>query len=316
MSSHYTQIYNTYSIIARDAETGQLGVAVQTHQIGVGRVVPWAMPGVGAIATQSLTNIAFGAMGMSLLRAGIAAPQVVEALAATDSNLSRRQFAVIDANGRTGAFTGTGCIREAGHFAGDGYSVQANMMARKTVILAMREAYQQTKGDLATRMLAVLFAAQREGGDLRGMQSAALKIVPGSKDAPDWQTDYDIRVDEHHSPLDELARLVSIRQAQLIDADGHRLLQNGDVTTALARWKQAREAAPNQEEIPFWQAVALADARPDTQSLSIAARILALALEDNDRRDHWLDLVGRLEECGFIQRKGAAQELLTALKAT
>ncbi len=310
------QLYTTYSIVARDSATGNLGVAVQTHQLGVGRVVPWALPGVGAIATQSLVNVSFGPMGLAMLRSGVAAARVLSALIATDDNADRRQLAVIDARGQAMAHTGQGCIREAGHYVGEGYSVQANMMTRTTVIQAMRLAYEKASGDLAQRMLLALRAAQEEDGDIRGMQSAALRVVSGSADAPEWQTIYDLRVDEHPRPLEELSRLVQMRRAQLIDGEGHSLLNAGNVTGALAKWKEARDTAPDMEELAFWQAVTLADIRPDSQSVSLASRILELALEKESRRDQWLDLIMRLDECGLIKRQGAAQELLAALKGT
>lgn len=306
-------ICNTYSIVAHDLVTGDLGVAVQTHQIGVGRIVPWLAPGVGTIATQALVNVSFGPMGLTLLRQGASASQVVAALIATDAGAEQRQIAIVDGYGQVAAHTGKNCIREAGHHTGEGYSVQANMMTRKTVVPAMVAAYEDSTGDLATRMLAALYAAQLEDGDIRGMQSAAIKIVSGSKDTPEWQSIYDIRVDEHETPLEELTRLVNLRRGQLLDAEGHALLTAGDVPGALIKWKQARETAPDLEEIAFWQAVTLADTRPDEQSVSIAGRILAIALENHERRDQWLDLIGRLAECGMLREVETATRLIDAM---
>ena len=305
-------LFSTYSVVARDPETGDLGVAVQTHQMGVGRVVPWLLPGVGALATQSLANISFGPAGLALLREGVPAPQVVAALVASDSLAHRRQLAVVDAQGRAAAHTGAGCIAAAGHRVGEGYSVQANMMTNPTVVDAMAAAFEQVSGDLAQRMLAALAAAQAEGGDIRGMQSAALKVVPGDAAQPAWAARYDLRVDEHDNPLAELARLARLRRAQLADARGHEALQAGDRAGALALWAQARAQAPELEELAFWQALALADAHADVDG---AAAILRPALANDPRRDHWLDLIQRLSVCGLIEREGAGEDLIATLLA-
>jgi uncharacterized Ntn-hydrolase superfamily protein len=308
----YAALFSTYSIVARDPETGELGVAVQTHQMCVGRVVPWLLPGVGALATQSLSNISFGPVGLTLLREGVPAPHVAAALIASDGLAHRRQFAVVDAEGRAAAHTGTGCIAAAGHRLGAGYSVQANMMTNPTVMDAMAAAYEQASGDLAQRMLAALAAAQAEGGDIRGMQSAALKVVPGDASQPDWATRYDLRVDEHDNPLTELARLARLRGAQLTDARGHEALSTGNRGEALALWAQARAQAPELEEMAFWQALALADDHADIEA---AVAILRSTLAADPRRDHWLDLIQRLSVCGLIEREGAGEDLIAALLA-
>ena len=311
---YFQDILNTYSIVAYDAETGQMGGAVQTHQMSVGRIIPFAQPGVGVIASQSMVNMSYGPLGIDLLKAGIPPARIIDALTASDPGSARRQLAVLDARGEAAAFTGEKCIREASHFVGKGYSVQANMMMRTTVIDAMRKAYEGTRGDLAERMMATLRAAQAEDGDMRGMQSAALRIVPSAVGSKPWEIVYDLRVDEAENPIVELDRLVRLRRAQLIDNQGHELLSKGDVTGALSKWKMARDMAPSLEELPFWQAVSLAEQRPDDQAISLAARILALMTADNDRRDAWIELVVRLGECGLISRPGAVEELLEALQ--
>ncbi len=307
----YTQaLFSTYSIVARDNETGQLGVAVQTHQMCVGAVVPWLAPGVGAIATQSLTNISFGPIGLAMLKAGVPAHKVVEALVASDDNAQVRQVAVVDAAGRVGAWTGPGCIPEAGHHIGEGYSVQANMMTASTVVPAMADAYERAQGDLAQRMLAALEAAQAEGGDIRGMQSAALKVVDGTLN-PTWPYIYDLRVDEHEEPVRELARLVRLRHAQLVEQQGYEALEQGDRERALSLWAMARAEAPELEELPFWQAITLADDAGDAQA---GADLLLPVLRNDPRREHWLDLIARLQQCGLIKRSGAGDELLSLLR--
>lgn len=303
-------LFSTYSIVARDRETGQLGVAVQTHQMCVGAVVPWLAPGIGAIATQSLTNVSFGPIGLAMLKAGVPAPKVIEALVASDDNAQVRQVAAVDASGRVGAWTGPGCIPEASHHIGDGYSVQANMMTASSVVPAMADAYERTQGDLAQRMLAALEAAQAEGGDIRGMQSAALKVVD-SKPNPAWPYVYDLRVDEHEEPVRELARLVRLRHAQLVEQQGYQALEQGDRARALSLWAAARAEAPELEELAFWQAVTLADDAGDAQT---GAELLRPVLRDDPRRDHWLDLIARLQQCGLIKRSGAGDELLSLLR--
>lgn len=306
-------ICHTFSIVARDSETGALGVAVQTHQIGVGRLVPFLVPGVGAIATQSLVNVSFGPMGLAMLRQGVAADKVIAALVASDEGEARRQVACVDADGNAAAHTGTGCIPHAGHHVGDGYSVQANMMTNDTVVDAMRDAYENTAGDLSARMMAALFAAQEQDGDIRGMQSAALKIVPGDPSLPGWTTLYDLRVDEHERPLDELARLVKLQRAHHINGEGYALLDSGDLAGTLEKWSQARQIAPGNEETGFWQAVSLADRKPTDDSVRTAAAIFNEAMAGEGRRQHWIDLIGRLQDVGLIERDGAGDELIQAI---
>lgn len=310
MKHHHAELLSTYSIVARDAETGHMGVAVQTHQMCVGAIVAWMLPGVGVVATQSLVNISFGLIALAMLREGVDAPHVVDALVASDPDAHRRQAAVVDAQGRVGVWTGDGCIPEAMHHTGTGYSVQANMMTNPTVVPAMAKAYEGTTGDLAARMLAALEAAQVEGGDIRGMQSASLKIVPGDASKPDWHTEYDLRVDEHDNPLRELARLVRLRRALLLDNKGYDLLQQDQQEQALAQWAEARAQAPEMEELPFWQAITLADKPANIQ---MAAKILRPALANDPRRAHWIDLIRRLQICGLLERAGAGEELIQAL---
>ncbi len=312
MKFHYSELFSTYSIVARDPETGELGVAVETHQMTVGRMVPFLLPGIGAIATQSLVNVSFGPMGLAMLRQGVPAAHVVAGLVASDENAHRRQLAVVDSQGRAAAHTGSGCIADAQHHVGEGYSVQANMMTRTTVIPAMMQAYENAKGDLAQRMVAALEAAQAEDGDIRGMQSAALKVVSGDSNDAEWKSLYDLRVDEHAEPVVELARLVRMRHAQRVDERGYELLTAGNRAEALALWAQARAEAPELEEVAFWQAVKLADEHSDIET---AAEILRPVLANDPRREHWIDLVQRLAICGILEREGADAELIAALNA-
>lgn len=310
MRFNHAHLFSTYSIVARDPETGWLGVAVQTHQMSVGRIVPWLLPGVGALATQSLSNVSFGPMGLAMLKEGVPAPRVMAALVASDEGAHRRQLGVVDAHGTAAAWTGTGCIAEAGHYVGEGYTVQANMMTRNTVVAAMSRAYETTPGNLAERMLAALVAAQAEDGDIRGMQSAALKVVPGDPTAAAWTTLYDLRVDEHVTPVKELGRLVRLVGAKLISNQADDAFDQGKRDEALAGWHAARDKAPELEELAFWQAVTLADSGGDVET---AAGILRPVLAEDPRREHWIDLLRRLEACGLIEKAGVAEALIALL---
>ncbi len=311
MSLRYN-LFSTYSIVARDPASGQLGVAVQTHQMCVGSQIIWTQPGLGAVITQSVANISYAPLAGAMLREGIPPERIIAALVASDDRPEVRQVAVVDAQGRATAFTGIGCIREAGHHTGEGYSVQANMMDRPTVVKAMAAAFEAASGDLARRMLAALQAAQAEGGDIRGMQSAALKVVPADRAARAWAVDYDLRVDEHANPVSELARLVRLRHSQVTDEAGYAALAAGDRARALALWQAAREEAPELEETAFWQAIALADEHNDVPA---AAALLAPALADDPRRAHWLDLIERLAACGIVRHGDRAEALVKAVKA-
>jgi len=172
-----SQLAHTYSIVARDPETGEMGVAVESHYFAVGSAVTWAEAGVGIVATQALVEPAYGKLGLDLMRAGKSAPDTLTGLVASDAANAVRQVAMLDAEGRAAAHTGASTISEAGHIIGEGFSVQANMMLRPTVWPAMAETYQSAKGELVDRLLAVLDAAEGEGGDIRGRQSAAILVV-------------------------------------------------------------------------------------------------------------------------------------------
>jgi uncharacterized Ntn-hydrolase superfamily protein len=219
--------------------------------------------------------------------------------------------ALVDRQGVAVAHTGDACINYAGHFVGAGYSVQANMMTRDTVISAMSYAYENSTEHLAGRLIAALRAAQVEDGDIRGSQSAALLIVSGDSEIPNWKADYDVRVDEHPAPVEELARIVQIRRAQHRDTEGYALLEDGDLHGALEKWAEARALTPDQEELSYWQAVTLADQH--AEHVLTAADIFRSAFDAHPRRQHWLDLIKRLEACGLIVRAGAGEELRRAI---
>jgi uncharacterized Ntn-hydrolase superfamily protein len=270
----------TYSIVARDPQTGDLGVAVQSHYFQVGPVVPWAASGVGAIATQSMVNVSYGPIGLEMLRNGFTADQTLKALTSGDAMPEVRQAAVVDVSGRVAAHTGTRCIPAAGHRTGDGFSCQANLMERDTVWDAMAEAFEQTKGSLAERMMVALEAAEAEGGDIRGKQSAAMLVVRGTPSGRSWEDRIvDLRVEDHPEPLPELRRLLTIRRAYDADAEADQLDEKGDHDGARAKRVEAQRLAPDNVELKFWAGIAIAE----TGDLDKASELIAEAVRADPR---------------------------------
>lgn len=250
---------HTFSIVARDPATGEMGVAVQSHWFGVGRLVTWARAGVGVVATQSVVEIAYGPKGLALMEQGRPAPDALAQLVAEDEGRDLRQVAMVDAQGRVATHTGARCIAEAGHVVGDGFSVQANMMLNDSVWPAMARAYREARGDLAERLLRALEAAQDAGGDVRGKQSAAILIVPAEATDKPWEdVVMELRVEDHATPIAELRRLVTLHRAYDRMNRGDELLGKGEVEAALAEYRAAAEMAPDIAELPFWHAVTLA----------------------------------------------------------
>jgi uncharacterized Ntn-hydrolase superfamily protein len=264
----------TYSIVARDAATGELGIAVQTRWPNVGAVVPWAEPGVGAVATQSFAEESYGPLGLARMRDGASAQEALDRLIADDADRDIRQIAMVDVNGRAAAFTGRRCVYAAGHITENGLSIQANMMERPTVWPAMAEAYRAATGELAERLMAALRAAEAEGGDVRGRQSAALLVVPAAGSA--WTTRYDLRVEDHRAPIDELARLLRLARAYEAFDRSQEPANSGDLTAAAAEMDDAHELAPDDDQITLWTALFMAGAgrMPEARRLyADAARV-------------------------------------------
>ena len=266
----------TYSIVARDPVTGDLGVAVQSHYFAVGPVVPWLRPGVGAVATQAMVAVGYGPNALDLLAGGTSPADALADLTGRDPQAETRQVAIVGADGRVATHTGERCIAEAGHRNGDGWSVQANMMATDTVPDAMATTYAagvKRGDDLPTRLLDALDAAEAEGGDIRGRQSAALVIVRADAETPAWDRLYDVRVDDAAEPLLELRRLVGVRRAYLtFDADHVALRGN--------------------PELRFWQAISLATAHGKADE---ARAVLDTIYAEDDR---WRELLRRLPASG------------------
>lgn len=285
---------HTYSIVARDPETGEMGVAVQSHWFSVGATVSWAEAGVGAVATQSFVEPSYGPLGLALMRAGKTAPEALKALLAADAHAPVRQVAMVDRHGNVAVHTGGSCIAEAGHQTGEGFSVQANMMENDTVWGAMAKAYESTKGDLAERLMAALEAAQAEGGDIRGSQSAAILVVPAESQGQPWaERVVDLRVDDSPEPLVEMRRLLKVHRAYAHMNEGDAHMTEDDVEAAMASYAAAAEMYPEMTEIRYWQAITMATAGKVEESLPIFHEVFTA-------EPRWLKLTPRLVKAGLL----------------
>lgn len=279
---------HTYSIVAVDSVTGEIGAAVQSHWFSVGSVVTWAEAGVGAVATQSLVNVSFGPRGLELLKQGKSPQEALDILIAEDSGRDYRQVAIIDARGNTATYTGAKCIPEAGHLHGKYYSVQANLMLKNTVWGAMKKAFLSTSGPLAERLVAALEAAQAEGGDIRGQQSAALVVVRGEATGNIWEDRLiDLRVEDHPEPVKELKRLLKVYRAYEHMNAGDVAMEHSDVEGALREYGAAMKMMPENLEMKYWTAVSLANAGRVDEALELFRAVFA-------RDPNWKTLTPRL----------------------
>jgi uncharacterized Ntn-hydrolase superfamily protein len=289
-------LVHTYSIVARDPATGEMGVAVQSHWFSVGSIVTWAEAGVGVVATQSLADPAYGSKGLELMRQGVPAAKALAQLVAADPGNKGRQVAMLDATGRVDAYTGSGAIAAAGHHVGAQYSVQANMMGKPSVWPAMAKAFESTRGPLADRLVAALEAAEREGGDIRGRQSAALIVVKAKGSGKPWvgaDRTYDLRVDDHPEPIAELKRLVRLQKAYTHANRGDELMNEKKVEEALKEYAASAQLAPEIVELPFWQAVTLASIGKEAEAAPIFRAVFA-------KEPIWAELLARLPAAGLF----------------
>jgi uncharacterized Ntn-hydrolase superfamily protein len=297
---------HTYSIVAIDKATGEFGAAVQSHWFSVGSGVIWAESGVGAVCTQSFVDPSYGPLGLDLMRAGKTAREALAGLLRADKNEAVRQVAMIDVRGEAAAHTGKSCIPEAGHFIGDGFSCQANLMLKNTVWNAMAKAFENTQGELADRLMAALEAAQAEGGDIRGKQSAAIIVVKGKSSGAWWKDRiYDLRVEDNPAPLAELKRLIRLNKAYNFMNRGDDLLTENKVEEAMKSYTKAMEMYPDNAEMVFWPAVTLASTGKVAESLPLFKKVFAM--------DHnWVILVQRLPQVGQLPKDRALLKKILA----
>jgi uncharacterized Ntn-hydrolase superfamily protein len=299
---------HTYSIVARDSATGEMGVAVQSHWFSVGTAVSWAEAGVGAVATQSFTNKSFGIRGLALLRSGLTARKALDSLLATDSGREVRQVAIVDAKGNVAVHTGKACIDYAGHITGNQFSVQANMMLTDKVPQAMATAFEKSTGQpLADRMLLALDAAERAGGDIRGRQSAAILVVPGRSLGEPWNERLvDLRVDDHAAPLTELNRLYRVHTAYEHMNAGDLAVEKSDMQKAMQEYGAAMKMFPKNLEMQYWTAITLANNKQLDKALPMLRSIF--------KQDaNWKELTRRLPKVNLLTVSAAELKQILAL---
>ena len=295
---------HTFSIVARDKKTGEMGVAVQSHWFSVGADVPWAEAGVGAVATQSFVDPSYGPKGLELMRLGKSASETLKQLIAADSGEAVRQVAMVDSKGEAAVHTGKRCVDYAGHRTGDGYSVQANLMLNDKVPTAMANAFETAPGDLAERMMMALEAAQEVGGDIRGKQSAAMIMVKAQSSGKSWADHtVDLRVEDHPEPLKELRRLIGVARAYGHMNAGDAVMEKNDVETALKEYGEAMKLAGDNVEIAFWSALTLALKGKVDQALPIFKKVF---LEDRN----WVEVLKRLPKAGMIPDDDTGRALM------
>ena len=296
------QFAHTYSIVAKDANTGEMAVGVQSHWFSVGTLVSWGKSGVGVVATQSFVNPSYGPNGIELMENGVSAEEALKQLTDQDEGRDFRQAAMLDVNGSVNAFTGEKCIESAGHFVGENFSVQANMMLNDKVIPAMKKAFQDNSNlPLAERIIKVFEAAESVGGDIRGKQSAALIVVGAEKTSNVWEDKkIDLRVDDSSNPIKEIKRLLKVHRAYEHMNRGDLAIEENDMEKALSEYGKAQVLFPENHEMSFWKAIALLN----NGKKDAARPILKKVFKENS---NWKKLIYRLPKSGLISMK--AKEL-------
>jgi len=293
-SSAKMRIAGTYSIVAYDKEAGQIGVAVQSHWFAVGALVAWAEAGVGAVATQSFIEPSYGPSGLNLMRDGKSAPETLAILLEEDEMKDVRQVALIDSKGKVDSFTGISCVDDADHIVGHHFSVQANMMENKSVVPMMKKTYVGSSGDLAERLLLTMESAEKAGGDIRGRQAAAM-IVVKSEITGNYTYDrvFDLRVDDHPQPLDELRRLINVGRAYQHMNRGDDVFTQGKFSEAVLEYKRSANMLPGLIEAKFWQAVALTAGDRLENARPIFSEVFS-------QEPKWRKMVTRLPKAGIL----------------
>ncbi|SFB73115.1 Uncharacterized conserved protein, Ntn-hydrolase superfamily [Zunongwangia mangrovi] len=299
---------HTFSVVAKDPRTGEMAVAVQSHWFSVGSLVSWGKSGVGVVATQSFVNPAYGPNGLKLMGGGMSAKDALDELVSQDEGRDYRQIAFLDVKGNVAAYTGKLCVESAAHIEGENFSVQANMMLNDKVVPAMAEAFKSNEDlPLAERMVEVLKAAQNAGGDIRGKQSAALIVVGPKKVENPWEEkNIDLRVDDHQNPIQELERLLKTARAYEHMNKGDLAVEKGDIDMALEEYGTAEEMFPDNLEMKFWKAVALANSDRLDEALPVFAEIF-------EQDDNWREMITRLPKAGLLELTEAEIEQITDL---
>lgn len=297
---------HTFSIVARDTVTGEMAVGVQSHWFSVGALVPWGKAGVGVVATQSFVNPAYGPEGLDLMASGISADEALSRLVEKDEGRAFRQVAFLDANGHVSAFTGEKCVEAAEDLTGKNFSVQANMMLNDKVVPAMAEAFMKYSDyPLAERVMEVLKAAQKAGGDIRGKQSAALIVVGPEKTDKEWENKkIDLRVDDSDAPVQELERLLKVNRAYEHMNKGDLAVEAGDTELALKEYGTAEKMFPENLEMKFWKAVALANSGRLEEARPIFKKIF-------EKNENWKTMLKRLPPSGLLELSQEEIESIT-----
>ena len=286
---------HTYSIVAKDEKTGQLGVGVQSHYFNVS-IVTWGESGVGVVATQAFVNKSFGIRGLELLKEGKSPEEALNELISNDNGRDVRQVSILDAKGRVATHTGIKCIKHAGHKVGKNFSVQANMMLSEKVWSLMAEAFEKSKGlPLPERIINSLEAAETVGGDIRGKQSANILIFSGEPIIDKWDEPMmDLRVDDHEEPLKEIRRLLTLYRAYEQGDKGDQAIEKGNIDNALECYKRGMEMVPDNLEMKYWTAVSLANSKKIDEALGLFKEVFK-------KNNNWRILTERLPEVDLLK---------------
>lgn len=286
---------HTYSIVARDTVTGEMAVGVQSHWFSVGSIVSWGKAGVGVVATQSFVNPAYGPEGLELMSKGINAEEALTRLIEKDEGRAFRQVAFLDARGNVSGYTGENCVEAAEDLQGKNFSVQANMMLNDNVVPAMAEAFVRYSDlPLAERVVEALKAAEEAGGDIRGKQSAALIVVGPERTTKSWEDKrIDLRVDDHENPIRELSRLLKVARAYEHMNQGDLAVEAGDMEKALKEYGTAERMFPENLEMKFWKAVALANSGRIKEAKPIFKEVF-------EADKNWKEMITRLPPSGIL----------------
>ena len=305
----YFPFAHTYSIVARDPETGEMGVGVQSHWFSVGSIVSWGEAGVGVVATQSLVNVSYGLRGLELLKQNKTPEEVVNILISDDEGRDVRQVAILNSQGHVATHTGSKCIKQAGHKIGKNYSVQANMMLSEEVWPAMATCFEDSKDlPLPERLVKTLEAAESVGGDIRGKQSAVLLVVAGKPTENKWEDPkINLRVEDHSEPLKELKRLLKIYRAYEHMNNGDLAIEKGDMAKALEEYDAAQKMFPDNLEMTFWTAVSLANQNQMDKALKLFKSIFKM-----DK--NWRTLAERLPHSELLKLKAEDMKKILSLK--